>query len=302
MPELSIVDILHGHESPVEWLIPDFLPMGSLVMLGGEACTGKSYLSYTLSLALATGTPVLGWDLSPRRVLYFDQENSRADCIQYLRWAWNGLGQPDIELADENLRFVHFGLSGAAWPSQMAIYVNSHRPQLIVVDTTTPACDITDENDNAEASRTVLHFRQIQALGSPQPTILALKHARVNSQAVQGTRRYTLRGAKAWEGMADSVIFQLRAPGHPRSDGLTNTRLEPAKTRAFGLRKSLYIEPTWTPDHEGLVLQQVTAPIPRRHRRKASTGRSGASARPAAPPVEPPDKLIIFPNKTYDPE
>ena len=240
----------------MSWLIPDFIAAGSLITLGGEPGTGKSYLSYSLSLALTTGTPLMNWPItSPRRVLYFDQENSRADCIEYFRWAWRALGSPHSILITQNLTFVHFGLSSNAWAQQMAFYVTAVHPDLIIIDTTTPACAIIDENDNGEASRAILLLRGLQTLTTPTPAILALKHARVNSKAEAGERRYTLRGAKAWEGQADSVIFQLHSKGHPRTDGLTNTRLEPAKTRAFGLRHAMTIEPDWLPNKAGILLK-----------------------------------------------
>ena len=260
---LPIGDLLDGTISPVSWLIPDFIAAGSLVTLGGEPGAGKSYLSYSISLALTTSTPLLGWTIDrPRRILYIDQENSRADCIEYFRWAWRALGCPDPTLVTQNLTFVHFGLPAAAWAQQLAVYATAVKPDLIILDTTTPTCAIQDENDNGEASRAIMALRNIQALVHPAPAILALKHARVNSKAEAGERRYTLRGAKAWEGQADSVIFQIRAQGHPRTDGLTNTRLEPAKTRAFGLRQTIHIEPQWLPNRAGIYLSTASPANP----------------------------------------
>ena len=247
---LSLPELLAGTDVPVTWLVPDLLPQGSLVVLAGEAGAGKSVLCYTLSLALAGGADFLGHLLTPRPVAYFDQENSRPDCVQYLRWAWYGLGCPPLPVIAANLHFAPFQLGSRAWEERAASLIVPAQPSLLVFDTATPSCDIRDENDNGEATQAVLAIRRLQALTSPPSTALVLKHAKVLTEHHQRT----IRGAKAWLGAADSVIFHLRNPGQPRKDGLAGTRLEPWKTRAFGLKRTLSIDPQWTPDQRGLIL------------------------------------------------
>ena len=253
LPLLPISELLTGSEPPVDWLVQDFIPRGSLIALAGEPGAGKSLLMYTISVALASGSKFLGWPATaPKRVLYFDQENSKADCTQYLRWAWNGLDRPDPRLLDANLAFAHIVLGGSGWGSKAEQYVRETRPELIVIDTTTPACNVEDENDNAEATRAIQQIRRFHALTSPNPAIVALKHAKVRSEG----GGHTLRGAKAWEGMVDSIIYHTKARGKRRADGLRATKLSPAKTRAFGLRTDLIIDPMWTPDRSGLILRR----------------------------------------------
>ena len=253
LPLLPISELLTGTEPPVDWLVPEFIPRGSLIALAGEPGAGKSLLMYVISVALASGTPFLGWRASgPHRVLYFDQENSKADCTQYLRWAWNGLGRPDPRLLDVNLAFAHIVLGGPTWGATAEQYVRAVQPELIVIDTTTPACNVLDENDNAEATRAVQQIRRLHGLCAPSPAIVALKHAKVRAEG----GGHTLRGAKAWEGMVDSIVYHTKARGKTRSDGLRATKLSPAKTRAFGLRSELVINPSWTPDHSGLILRR----------------------------------------------
>jgi RecA-family ATPase len=252
-PTFSIANALSGETIPVSWLVPDFIPFGSIIALAGEPGAGKSYLAYSLSLALATGTPFLGFELSPHRVLYFDQENSEADCTQYLRWAWNGLGCPRINDLIENFHLAPFVLGSASWAVRAREYTIAYKPSLIVIDTTTPALAIEDENDNAEASKAVQLLRGIQRTITPSPAVIVLKHAKVRSD----DGAYTLRGAKTWEGAVDSVVFQIRRRGKPREDGLRPTHLEPSKTRAFGLRESINIEPRWTDSAKtGLKLER----------------------------------------------
>jgi hypothetical protein len=242
-PFVPIADLLVDPAPPVEWLIPEFIPQGSLIALAGEPGAGKSFLIYTLALALATGTSTLGWEIEPKRVLYFDQENSRSDFLQYFKWAWIGLGRPDRTLIDENLGFVSFHLGGPDWSSRAEAAIHAFKPQLIVFDTTTPSFAIQDENSNAEATLVITKLRRLQALTTPTATIIALKHVRRRPEDGD----FTLRGAKAWEGAVDSVIYQLKVPGRPPKggEGLRRTKLEPSKTRAFGLRETVRIAPQW---------------------------------------------------------
>ena len=259
-----ILDRIHGQESPVSWIIPDFIPEGSLIALAGEPGTGKSFLSYTLGMNLAIGIPVLGWEFSrPFTVLYFDQENSQSDSTQYLRWVYYAMALPigstslhDALLA-KNFHLASFALGSDNWASQAADYVRAVRPQLIIIDTTTPSCNVQDENDNAEATRTIKALRWLMAQTTPVAACLALKHAKVRTDG----HGHTLRGAKAWEGSVDSIVFQVRAPWRPSkaqlASGLRATRLVPAKHRAFGLRHPILINPEQTA--QGLILHRGSA-------------------------------------------
>lgn len=243
---LPIAELLLGEDPPVEWLIPDFLPRGSLIALAGEPGTGKSFFTYSLAVALSTGIPFLGFDPEngPKRVLYFDQENGRADCVQYLRWAWQGASRPNPALLTANFHFAPFQLGGPDWPLKMETGVLTYKPDLIVIDTATPCFNIEDENDNGEATQIINTIRRLMGLVTPTATCIVLKHAKLRAE----DSKYTLRGAKAWEGAVDGVLFQTKKQGRPRKDHLNNTILTPAKVRAFGLREPLTINPSWVAD------------------------------------------------------
>ena len=101
--ENPLRDELTTTEPLVTWLLPDLLPAEVLFTLVGIPGAGKSYLAYTIGLALAGGVPVLGiTPPAPTRVLYCDQENSRADRRQYQRWAWHGIGAPSLDVSTEH--------------------------------------------------------------------------------------------------------------------------------------------------------------------------------------------------------
>lgn len=257
----KIVDILCAEERPPDWLVPELLTQGSFVTLVGESGAGKSNVSYVLALAVASGCKAFGGLVpkgKPRRVLYFDDENSQQDRDKYLRRAWLGLTaangkEPDLGLLMQNFWPLSFQLGTDDWSDTMEEWIGHIKPHFIVVDTA-PACfNIDDENNNAEASRNIKEMKKLMRLTTPVATALVLKHAKTRTE--RGQIR-TVRGAKVWKDMSDSVLFQVKAGGRPRNDGLSLTRLVPDKIRAYGLQKPIYITPRWTDkERTGLVLE-----------------------------------------------
>ncbi len=240
-----IIDVLLAPDVTTEWVVPGFIPRGSLVLLVGDAGVGKSLLCYHIAMAVATGQPALGFPaMSPQRVVYFDQENARPDRDQYLRYVWHGLGCPSLDLIAANLWVVHFELGTRLWPERVRAEIKAHAADLVIIDTATPAFGIQDENSNGEATTAIGHLRE---LGRIRPcAFLVLKHARVDRDRDSQEPRYTIRGAKAWKGASDAVIFHLRAAGRP-SGNLYTTILRPDKVRAFGLRGQVYVKPEIVP-------------------------------------------------------
>jgi len=248
-----IIKDLIGKDPVVNWILPGFIPQGVLLAIAGSPGAGKSFLFYTIGLALASGIPILGTHPQrPYRVLYFDQENSTPDRVQYERWAWHGLHKPNLELLADNFWCAPFVLGGSMWEDSARIEINEHKPEFIVFDTATPCFHIQDENDNAEATKVIGAVRRLQGTTHPCATAIVLKHARLMPESGS----YTLRGAKAWEGAVDGIIYVVNQEGKPRFDGLTNKRLIPAKTRAFGLRHYIDINASWTDNKEGISLAE----------------------------------------------
>lgn len=222
------------------WIVKDMIPLGTMIVLAGEAGAGKSYLCYSLAYAIASGQTFLGHATVPTRVLYFDEENAEPDFLQYNQWAWAAAGAREPETLDPWLQVEHFSLLGG-WQAPMTDAILDHKPGLVIVDTATPALHIQDENDNAEANRAIQTLRAIRAKAGIPITFIVLKHERQRDE--QGHRR-TIRGAKVWLGAFDQVLYHVIAPGAKRrKDGTRKTRLEPEKLRAFALDHKIEIDP-----------------------------------------------------------
>jgi RecA-family ATPase len=226
-----------------------------MILLAGSPGAGKSYLSYSLALSGAVGRDFLGQPTVSFKTCYFDEENATEDSLAYLRWAWSGLGHPDAHLAAEN--FALFGMALARQQSTAHVYefmrqqCAQHQPNLIVIDTATPACRIQDENDNAEASIAIRQLRKIRSVAAPNCTLLILKHMRVDR--ADGHR--DIRGAKAWAGECDGILFHERKGGRPLKllgHSFSATKLIPNKVRAIGLSEPLTITPIEA--HGGILL------------------------------------------------
>ena len=246
------------HDPDPPWLVPDLICRGSIVVLAGEAGAGKSFLSYALALALASGRTFLGEQCQTTRVLYFDDENSKPESEQYLRMLWRGMGEPDIRVLKENLRVEQFTLTraGNSWRQVAERIAEKFRPEFIVIDTAVSSCHIVNENDNSEAIRTLASLRSVKDIAGPQATLWILKHARLDTEA----GKWTVRGAKAWVSATDATLMHSRYKGQARTDGLFNTQLSPVKRRVYSLSQELIIRPKVTEGFKGQNIQLVAVP------------------------------------------
>ena len=246
-----------------DYLVDGVIYAGQTVIIAGEPGVGKSFFQYHIAMCIAGGLPVLGRATASGSVLYFDEENSRPDLQQYLRWIWRGLGKPDLDQLQRNLHVEHFALALVAnrW-QYMAEAARDLKPSLIVVDTVTPCCAIRDENDNAEASLAIRKLRMVRQAAGQNCAMVLLKHSKFSHDP---NDRQTIRGAKTWLGEADGVIYHKRMLGRPKGDNLYNSVLVPDKVRAFGLRKEVIIKPSWCGDdtERGIILAAgvLTKPV-----------------------------------------
>src|SRR5439155_437576 len=168
----------------------------------------------------------------------------RADLSAYARWTWRGLGSPARSLLNENLRIESRTLSGANhWDRTLRELCGEFKPSLIILDTTTPACHIKNENDNAEAAAAAQRIRLAMDESGPDCAAILLKHLRVDSV----TGRVDVRGAKHWKGAVDAIWYHLFCSGPRREDGWRNTYIRPDKSRAYGLRDKITIRPVIRP-------------------------------------------------------
>lgn len=257
----DIVDILTGEEQPPDWFVRNILVQGSFGCLVGESGAGKSNIAYLIAMAVASGMPALSGLIPkgpPKRVLYFDDENSVPDRNKYLRRAWQGLKahnrrEPSLKLLQQNLWVFGGALGGEDWDDIVERLVTQLVPEGLFFDTANACFGIDEENSNSEAGKIIRRIKQLQKLVDPVALAFIIKHAKTRTEAGQIR---TVRGAKIWKDQSDWFLFQVKAGGRPRKDGLSLTRLVSDKKRAYGLERPIYITPSYTDAaRTGLVLE-----------------------------------------------
>lgn len=239
--------------------MPNLIPKGSLIAMCGLAGVGKSVFGYTLALALGSGCQILGRDTKPARILYVDEENGHRDRRAYVYRAWVGLGRPDKQVLAANVAIHGFALSTGDLPWDVTLrgIASDFKPNLIVVDTVTPAFRIKDENSNGEAAIAAQKIRGVMNSAGSDCAALIMKHLRVNHD----TGQVDMRGAKFWKGTVDAIWYHRRPGGRPRKDGLYKTYIRPEKVRAFGLQTEIEIDAQRIEEGAGLVLVGTDRPI-----------------------------------------
>lgn len=262
MPRFDLDDLWADDQPPPPWLIPGILTDMQMLVLAGDAGTGKTLLTCVWGMQLAAGQPIMGVQSDPVNVLYINEENSWYDMREYLRWARYGMPDLNEQTLKEHLRVEQHSLTlgSARWYETLRIIAQESQPRLIIIDTATPACAIQDEDKNGEASIAIGHLRRAQREAAPGCAMIVLKHSKVIGKG----KERTIRGAKAWKGACDGLIFHTRTAGRKREDGLHSTYLWPDKARAFGLRNRLKITPEWTDKpgskKRGILLRLFDAP------------------------------------------
>lgn len=149
-PWRSSVQFVEESMQEIQWLIPEVLPAGTIVLLSGREGTMKSFLALSMAYAVATGAPWLGRPTTQGRVLYLDGEMPPALLRDRLRgigvseslnvWSWDDETFP-YELGNSELRRA------------------SQEHSLIVVDTLRRHMDGLKENSADDMARVTKGLR-----------------------------------------------------------------------------------------------------------------------------------------------
>ena len=90
-------DVLTTELPPITWDVQDLIARNERIMMFGEFASLKSWLLMSLTIAFATGTPWLGkFPVTPRSVVYFDEENSKRTAQRRFQRLHQGIGSPQI--------------------------------------------------------------------------------------------------------------------------------------------------------------------------------------------------------------
>lgn len=118
---------------PVEWVVPGLIAEG-LTILGGTPKSGKSYLAYSLALAVARyGRWLDHWDVPTGPVLFLSLEDDASDTRLRLHEL-----DPDLTLDPGQVRFLHGVDAVPTFDQGLLPWVESvlaqYQPRLVVID------------------------------------------------------------------------------------------------------------------------------------------------------------------------
>lgn len=205
---------------PPDWVIPNFIAEGLVIIAGGHG-VGKTTTLLPLAMA-AAGIHSEGYALAPkhwRHVVYITEDVPQAQRImtgygQHLAYACNKMGDRVHVVEAQRMSADNVVKVGGYYRDQFsrtvttvgangAEYTTELLP-LVVIDTMSATIELESENDNSEASQAVAALKQRFA---DLPVWIVGHVAKANlgrSDAV------TLRGAGAFEADANQVLYLVQ--------------------------------------------------------------------------------------------
>lgn len=190
---------------PREWLVPDVLPFGALVLLVGRAKrAGKSTLAWGLLAAAERGATFLGHEL-PRTgaVVLTEEADHDVDAKRQLFHVRHARVVPRSMRAGATLA------QAAAQAVRLALDTGA---RILLVDTFAWWAELAGDVENTAGSAQAL--RPLQQAADAGLLVLLVHHTRKNTDGVEGG--HAARGSTALTGAVEATL-ELRAPSNPES-------------------------------------------------------------------------------------
>ena len=202
LKSIGFDDFLAIDMPPREMLLDPILPERSLAMLYAPRGVGKTLLSLSMGLAVASGSPLLRWQAPrQRRVLYVDGEMPLVSLQERLRAISTGLG---VVIPNDGFRMLaadntENGLSIGSEEGQRAIDLLLQDVDLVIFDNLSTLCT----NGSESASDAWVPMQNwLLKLRRQGIAVLLVHHAGTNGRQ---------RGTSRREDALDTVIA-LRRP------------------------------------------------------------------------------------------
>src|SRR5215813_9596169 len=177
MPDLGLISLdalLSEAPTPPDWLVEPLMAAGNRVLFYGEWGAFKTWLLIDLALHLAAGTHWLGQFVvpRPRRVLYIDEEMSRAE---FRRRAGRLVSGNDLAPSDQLQLLSRTGiLFDAAGGARLSsdLQASAFDPEVIIVDSLRRVL-AGDENRAQDVSA---FWRNVEPLSRGGTTLIFSHH------------------------------------------------------------------------------------------------------------------------------
>jgi hypothetical protein len=149
------------------YLVDPLLPRNKTTIVFAAGGTGKSYLACLVSVAVASGTGVLGWRVHRGDVLYLDWETDAYEVDRRIKRVSAGLGLPEVP------RIAYRACAGPLddMAEPLSSYIAERGIKLVIVDSVGMATGSSREGPAEESA--IRLFSAIRHLGA---TVLAIDH------------------------------------------------------------------------------------------------------------------------------
>ena len=209
-----------------EMLLAPILPERSLAMLYAPRGIGKSWLSLSIGLAVASGQSLLRWSAArPRNVLYIDGEMPLVSLQERLRMISAGLNESILNdrfrlLAADHVPFGTLNLSRES--GQRSLEPLLHEIDLLILDNLSTLCT----NSESASDAWVPMQNWLLKLRRQGISVLLIHHAGVNGRQ---------RGTSRREDALDTVIALRRPEDYSPEEGARfEIHFEKLRNRAEG--------------------------------------------------------------------
>lgn len=197
---ITMAELLSRPSPKTKWIVDGLLPTGGTSLLSAKPRVGKSTLVRNLLVSVARGEPFLGRPTTQTPVAYLCLEEIES----MVKDSFVQLGaRPDDPI------FVHMGdVDPRCAADEVADFIKSHGPGLVVVDTLGKFLPILDFNDygkvNAMMSAVTSLLRQ-----SPETHLMFLHHSK---KSEEGEDNYL--GSVAFHGNVDVFFRMFKSGSH----------------------------------------------------------------------------------------
>lgn len=213
-PEYSILKDSDLDSTTVEdtkWLVKNFIPKDSIVLIGGKSRAYKTTTLLHMAYCLATGKPLFNrHETMKSKVLYINEENSMSTFKPTAIAIRHGVTEQPTENLDY-LNFSNIRLDTTQGFNEISKIIDDEKIEVIMVDTLKRT--ISMKEDSADEMNNFYNYI-LKPLRNKGVTIILLHHTKKDPQGgVKGDKIDMMRGSSELVNIADSVIFFRRMPG-----------------------------------------------------------------------------------------